>query len=299
MQSWDEGTANPCECTFHRGINNEYYSVVLKHGVAIVAASAIDTTYYDGRWPKLLYEAHFRKAKARKASTSRVAAGTRPASVARCAVHTWDSATWLRVITALEDTTVREILLPTSQTSAHAQQAILKEVEAKKVSDQVRENSFAHAFNEVARIYKRAIEAIKAIIESIQEQISLELTFDSKRNALLAQCDVAEQCIHGPGSDLGSSVRESSQYRNDFGTALTHVLEPMSDEEIGLIRDDARLVDRVVEVKDFADSYCMEMGVDSVLRELEADDEAEHDEDEGAEAEDDESVDYCKYIIPS
>ncbi|KAK3641359.1 hypothetical protein LTR56_011387 [Elasticomyces elasticus] len=232
--------------------------------------SAIETAYADGKW-RNVEQTRYQEQDVPGPAHPRFQVPAPPP---------WDENVWRSAITALDDATVRQLLLDATRASVPVQQAILTKHNSKQQNEQARVVDFSQYTSEIGEIWDkyssnsgskeyensyRAASEFEDLIRKVRAEVSAHSSFGTKKAALATLYEIGDEVIDGPSSCLGSEVRKHFQDDTSVAEAMCHVLAVATVPELAKFKADSDLLGKIRKLKGGAEDYGFDLDLESVL----------------------------------
>ena len=130
----------------------------------------------------------------------------------------------------------------------------------------------------------QASEEIGEIIEEVRDSVTPDASFGAKVIAISVILQISNEVIEEEGSTLASEIRKQF-YNLPVGSAVTHIFDTLSPEELAALQADGALADELIAARQIAEDYALEVGLDDVIERVAMEDYMSEDEDEDEENE--------------
>ena len=130
----------------------------------------------------------------------------------------------------------------------------------------------------------QASEEIGEIIEEVRDSVTPDASFGAKVKAISVILQISNEVIEEEGSTLASEIRKQF-YNLPVGSAVTHIFDTLSPEELAALQADGALADELIAARQIAEDYALEVGLDDVIERVAMEDYMSEDEDEDEENE--------------
>ncbi|KAK5729779.1 hypothetical protein LTR17_011645 [Elasticomyces elasticus] len=149
-----------------------------------------------------------------------------------------------------------------------------------KLVEKVTVTSFEEYINEASQIWStyssnsgskeyenagRAASDFGTLVEQIENEVTSDSSYHTKRNALSALTTIGLEIVRAPSTCLGSEVRKHWQRNTSLATAMCQVFDAMTEGELSTIRDDKKTFDDLQSLEGSAEGYGLRMNFDMVL----------------------------------
>ena len=206
-----------------------------------------------------------------------------PIALARPAVIPWNREILWPAICALDDASVRNLLLEATKTSLPIQQSILAQYTELKRTAQAQIVDFRSFLHDVGEIWDKyssssgskeyensgpATEEFQELISALGNTVTDEMSYGSKKNALMTLLAIGEEIVDAPSSCLGSEVRKDFQYDTSLAGSLCQITGEMTREEQRQIANDSEFVKGVKHLREGAKGYGFDLDLDQLLARL-------------------------------
>jgi hypothetical protein len=128
----------------------------------------------------------------------------------------------------------------------------------------------------------QASEEIGEIIEEVRDSVTPDASFGAKVKAIRVILQISNEVIEEGGSTLASEIRKQF-YNLPVGSAVTHIFNMLSPEELAALQADGALADELIAARQVAEDYALEVGLDDVIERVAMEDYMSEDEDEDEE----------------
>ncbi|KAK4952100.1 hypothetical protein LTR10_010020 [Elasticomyces elasticus] len=273
VQDWGQYALEGIERELEEGMRGwlEWPRECLKGEMGVLLTdSAIETAYADGKWRNVEQTRY----------QEQYVPGPAHSIFQAPAPPLWNETAWQSAITALDDATVRKLLLDATRASAPVQQAVLTKYNQKKRSEQVRVVDFSRHTNEIENIWAKyssnsgskeydnafqAAEEFEDLIRQVREEVTVHSSYGTKMAALKALREIGDDVIDCPSSCLGSEVRKHFQDDTSLAEAMCHVLALATDPELASLKADNDVLGNIRDLERSAEGYGFDMDLQSVL----------------------------------
>jgi hypothetical protein len=114
----------------------------------------------------------------------------------------------------------------------------------------------------------KAQPLVKKIFRSIAEQVTQQMPFEAKQQALSATIETAKWILEdGDRSLLGHHIREDLGWIH-MNTTISHVLDMLLPEELAALQADGEIPTALHNLRSYAEAYALDLRIDDSIDRL-------------------------------